>query len=332
MKKFLISIASLFLLFSCNHSDSKRLYVDVSGIQVPRIIIHRYDIDLFKSAGGDLRTGLESIKSQYRFFLGTDLSDPAQLQKMADYLTNERNVGFHQACEAKFKNLTNIENDLTNAFRHLKYYFPQAGIPRFYSYISGGDYDNPVQMADSVVLIALDTYLGKDFKPYQADGIPLYKTERMDKDHIVPDCMKALVFPLITSNTQSINLLSQMVEAGKKLYFLDAMLPDVADKLKISYNDKQNDWITGSEAHVWAAIIENQMLYSTDNQVIRIFMSDGPFTPEFTKESPPRLGEWIGWQIVRGYMSRNGKVSLKELMVEKDAQKILTFSGYKPKK
>ena len=121
MKNFVKHAVILFLLFSCSTPDSRRLHIDVSGIKIPRIVIHRYDVDLFKASKPDLRTGLEAIRDQYRFFLGTDLSDPAKLHSMAGYLANERNIGFHQACEAKFKNLDKIENDLTDAFRHLKF-------------------------------------------------------------------------------------------------------------------------------------------------------------------------------------------------------------------
>jgi len=110
------------------------------------------------------------------------------------------------------------------------------------------------------------------------------------------------------------------------------MLPDYPGYLKMDYTPAQFDWITKNESHIWAAIIENRMLYSTDNHLIRAFMMDGPFTAEFSKDSPPRLGEWIGWQIVRTYMDENTNVSLNQLMQENDPQKILTLSGYKPGK
>ena len=123
-----------------------------------------------------------------------------------------------------------------------------------------------------------------------------------------------------------------MVDAGKRLWFLDAIVPDLPDSLKISYTSKQYSWIMENEQHVWAAIVENNMLFSTDPKIAKIFMSDGPFTPEFSKDSPPRLGEWIGWQIVKRYMEQNTDVTLQQMMREKDAQKILTLSKYKPGK
>jgi len=322
----------LFLISACTHKKDKRLHIDVSRVNLPAVKIHRYDIDLFRVSPNDLFDGLESIKNEYMLFLGTNLSDPKKLDEMRSYLSNERTLDFHRACEAKYKDLSNLEMDLTIAFKHFKYYYQDIKVPDVYTYISGGDYENPIQITDSAMIIALDTYLGQDFKPYLADGVPLYKTLRMTQEHILPDCMKAIVDRVYPGNPQMGNLLGQMIEAGKKQYFVDAMLPDLPGALKIGYTPAQFDWITKNESHIWAAIIENRMLYTTDNHLIRAFMTDGPYTPEFSKDSPPRLGEWIGWQIVKAYMNQNPEVSLAQLMQDNDPQKILTLSAYKPGK
>jgi hypothetical protein len=65
-------------------------------------------------------------------------------------------------------------------------------------------------------------------------------------------------------------------------------------------------------------------------KIIAEFTNDGPFTGSISKECPPRIAMWIGWQIVKSYMDHNEQVSLEELMNEKDAQKILSKSKYKP--
>ena len=41
-------------------------------------------------------------------------------------------------------------------------------------------------------------------------------------------------------------------------------------------------------------------------------------------------GRWMGWQIVRNYMRNTDELDLKGLFEEKDAQKILKISKYKP--
>jgi hypothetical protein len=328
---FIISVLFLFFLNSCNW-NKHRLKVDLSGIKIPQVIIHRYDKDLFSIPLGNLRNGLGAIQSRYLFFLGTDLDNTSSLSEMRDYLMNPRNIDFHKAVQEKFIDLSPEEKNLTEAFRHVKYYFPEMNIPRVYSYISGGDYENPVQLTDSVMIIALDTYLGNDFKPYFSDGVSLYKAQRMTMDNIVPDCMRAVVSKIAPPGMPANTFLDQMVEAGKRLYLLDAFIPDMAGNLKMDYTPEQFSWISKNESHVWSAIIENRMLYSSDGQTLRLFLADGPFTAAFGKESPPRLGEWIGWQIVKSYMDNHPEITLQQLVLKNDAQEILTQSGYKPAK
>ena len=47
-------------------------------------------------------------------------------------------------------------------------------------------------------------------------------------------------------------------------------------------------------------------------------------------ESPGNTGSWLGWKIVQKFMQENPTYTLKSLMQETDAQKILTLSKYKP--
>lgn len=327
---------TFFLLFfiaisGCNWHKN-RLQVDVSGVKIADVRIHRYDQDLFNVPVTDLKAGLERIQHTYYFFLGTDLNDTKKLDDLKAYLENPRNVDFQKASEIRFRDLSKVEKNLTEAFRHWKFYFPEVKIPRVYSYISGGDYTNPVQLVDSVLIIALDTYLGKDFKPYFADGLALYKAERMTEDHIVPDCVREIVNATYPESTAPMTLLGGMVEAGKRQYLVDALIPDVPGYLKMDYTKEQYSWAEKNETHVWAALVENRLLYSSDGQYFRMFLADGPYTMEFSKDSPPRLGEWIGLQLIRSYMQKNPEITLQMMMQETDAQKILTLSGYKPEK
>lgn len=332
MQKNWMQIAICLVMISGCSNGKHRLDVDVSGVGVAEVVIHRYDADLFRVNQADLRDGLETLKPAYRFFLDADLGDSAKLTDMLSYLSNDRNLSFHAAVDSQYRDIRAVEKDLTLAFRHYVYYFPGFKIPRIYSYISGGDYDYPVQFADSVMLIGFDNYLGTGFKPYVSDGLPVYRIARMTSAHIVPDCMKVLGKITYPEQFPGNTLLEQMINAGKRLLFLDAMVPGADDRVKIGYSPEQYDWIVKNEEHVWAAMIENRMLYSTDGKLIRSLMADGPFTAEFSRDAPARLGEWLGWKIVRKYFENQPDLTLQQVMDEKDAQKILRISGYKPEK
>ena len=66
------------------------------------------------------------------------------------------------------------------------------------------------------------------------------------------------------------------------------------------------------------------MLYSTDASLPGRFISDAPFSKfylELDNESPGRLGQYIGWQIVKSYMNNND-VQMKD-MLQKEAKEIV---------
>ena len=55
------------------------------------------------------------------------------------------------------------------------------------------------------------------------------------------------------------------------------------------------------------------------------------FYLEIDNESPGRIGQYIGWQIVRSFMENNPKVTVQQL-IKMDAKTIFEQSKYKPKK
>lgn len=327
----IIYLAFIFLLSSCMNGSSRK-EADVSSVEVPEVVIHRYDQALFDIPVDSLVPGLEAIRHQYAFFLDTDLTDTSRIKALVAYIDHPRTKEFQAATEEAYPNLSALQQQLTEAFRHLRYYDPETEIPNVYTYISGGDYEHPVQFADSVLLIGLDNFLGPDFIPYTADGLPLYKTRIMTREYILPQCVDAMSDPWFPVKYPGNSLLDHMIAAGKRLWFVDAMIPDVPDYLKIGYTPDQMAWALENEELVWSAIIENQLLYSTKGGVVRGFLSDGPFTADFTQASPPRLGAFIGWRIVDAYMDRHPDITLQQLIAMDDAQKILADSHYKPAK
>ena len=122
-----------------------------------------------------------------------------------------------------------------------------------------------------------------------------------------------------------------MVNVGKRLYFIEAMNPALPDSVLLGYSSKQSRWAENYEADVWATLVGNNMLYANDMELFRTFFGDGPFTQAFSNEAPARLGEFIGLQIIRSYMTHND-VSLQELISNNDIQQIFQESQYKPRK
>ena len=122
-----------------------------------------------------------------------------------------------------------------------------------------------------------------------------------------------------------------MIKAGKQLYFIEALNPSLPDSILLGYSEKQMNWAEQYEGDVWASIIGNQMLYAKGAEIFRSLFGDAPFTQAFSNESPARLGEYIGLQIIRSYMNNND-VSLQEMLNDNDIHRIFQASQYKPRK
>lgn len=323
---FFFLLLILTLSFSCK--EKNKLNIDVSNIDY-EVKIKRYETALFNLDENDLKSELKKIQDEYRFFLDANLDDTINIIQMTDYLKDPMILDIYQDCMEKYPDLNDIEEDLSMAYKHYKYYFSNRKNHTVYSYVSGLNYEAPVKYIDSVLVIALDMYLGKDYKQYALVRIPAYKAKWLIKESIVVDCMKLLAEMEINTSKKDENLLDNIIFQGKILYFVDAMLPEMHDSIKIKYSTDQIEWCKTNEANMWRFFVSNELLFSTEHTVINDFILDAPFTSKFSKESPSRIGCWIGWQIVKKYMKRN-EVSLNDLLREKDSQKILRKSKYKP--
>jgi hypothetical protein len=201
-----------------------------------------------------------------------------------------------------------------------------------YTYVSGLLYESPVAYLDSILIIGLDMFLGWDFEPYRAAGIPVYISKRMEPQYIVPECARQIVMANFPETDVRKTFLDIMIYHGKVLYAMDLYLPGTADSIKIGYTRDQMKWAEENEFSVWRLFIDREMLYRTEAFMINRFIQDGPFTTGLPEGSPAMLGRYIGWQIVRKYMDKNPGPSLQELLNETDYQLILSRSGYKPKR
>jgi len=319
----------LIALSSCNRG-SERLDVDISGIADPGMEVQRYGRDLFNIDPDNIGDELPQLAEKYTFFLGEPPFDTLSYIRIYEFITDPVLLEVAAACDTIFPDTKDFEKELNEAWKYYQYYYPDERIPLVYSYVSGMDFEYPVQLHQGILLIALDMYLGRDFKLYSAARIPQYRSRRATPEHLIRDVMLELGNNTPKDYKEENQLLDQMVEKGKLLYFLDATLPEVHDTIKIGYSGLQLAWCDENEKNLWAFLIENELLFSSDYEKTHKLIIDGPFTPYFPDGSPGRTGWWVGWQIVRSFMENNPDVNLPKLMKELTARQILDNSSYNP--
>ncbi|HKC68027.1 MAG TPA: hypothetical protein VKG26_07335 [Bacteroidia bacterium] len=335
----IVSALLLFLLLvftSCNHNKLKD--IDVSAIQIAPVKILRLDKDVFSTAPNAFENASAQMKAKYGNFYTTFIFNVINhgevhdsVYKALGYFVQDKDMKevFNQAQKVfTDQEINTIENQLTDGFKHLKYHLPQTVLPKQYvSFISG--FNCNISTMDSTLGISLDAYLGTENKFYQMLQLPKYKTRCMNTNYVVSDAVRGWLIHCYDKNEQLNNLLNHMIFYGKLYYALDAALPDVEDSIKIQYSTAQMQYCKTFKKNLWAYFTEKNRLYNTDLKELAPYVSDGPFTSEISKECPPRIAAYVGWQVVRTYMDKNPKITVEQLM-STDAQIILAKSKYKP--
>ena len=318
MKKYFVSFLIIVVFISCD----KKSKVEKSVEQIPlKLKVYRFDKAFFETSTNDLH----NLKEEYPFFFPKGTPDKVWLNKMQNPQWRE----LYQAVEKKFSDFGKQTLEIEDLFKHIKYYFPKTVTPKVYTVIAEMDYNNKTIYANDKLIISLELYLGAKHKFYE---FPKYLEQNFEERQIMPDIVTSFSSGKIPSSGDK-TLLAEMIYYGKQLYLKDDLLPLYNDAEKIGYLPEQILWCQENESYIWRYFIEKELLYSTDSKLPNRFINLAPFSKfylEIDNESPGRVGQWIGWQIVRSYM-HNNEVSLQD-MLKVSPKELFEKSKYKPKK
>jgi len=326
------------LLMACGRNKK----VDVSNINV-NVNIIRFDADFDQMHIKPMYAQAQFLQKKYGAFYDDYIQrileagstrDTAYFATLRRVFGNNGYIDLKKEVDSVYPNLDKQNAELTDAFRRIKYYFPQVKVPVFYAYFSG--FKAQTSIGNNYYGIGLDMFLGANSKFYPAiiEAFPHYVSRRFTPDNMAPRVVEGFVREnMFPESDDDRSLLQKMVYSGKILYFMDKVLPDVEDSIKIGYTPQQLKWCNDFKADIWGYFLEDNLLYETDFQKIQKYINEAPFTPGLGEknESAPKLGVWTGWQIVREYMDKHPEVTLAKLMADNDAQKILNGSKYRPK-
>lgn len=319
MKFFLLPIVFCLLFVSCDQKNKVEKAIEETPVET--IKVDRFDKQFFETSPNDL----QKLKKQYPYFFSPNINDTVWTNKMTASIWRE----VYAEVEKKYPSSDEIQNSVETLIQHMKYYFPKTKTPKVITLISDMDYNNKAIYADSLIIISLELYLGKDHKFYT---FPKYLKQNFEERQMMPDIVKSFASGKITPPTDK-NLLSQMIYFGKELYLKDILLPEYSDAEKMGYTPEQIVWCQENESYIWRYFIEREMLFSDEQKLASRFIDASPFSKfylEIDNDSPGQTGSWIGWQIVRSFMENND-VKLDQ-MLKMNAKEIFEKSKYKPKK
>jgi hypothetical protein len=328
-------VLGLLVILACRRNSYK---INVSSVKVD-IEIKRLETDLFTLDPSEITAKIPYLKEKYGPFLQIfsyiintgNVNDSSFSDFLVRFCTDKLNNEVYESVMQNYPNINSVETDLRNAFRHYRWYFPEKKIPGVFTCITG--FNNSIITADSILGIGLDRYLGRNSEYYPRLGIYDYISARMNSWNIVPDCIYgwgSTEWNFAELKYQADNVLAEIIHEGKLKYYEKCMLPEMNDTLIFGFTASQMKFCRNNESQMWQYLIEHDLLFSTDQFVIRKLTDEAPFTSFFTNESPGKASVWIGYRIVESFMMKNKDITLGKLMSNTDVQGILEKAKYSP--
>lgn len=325
----LIFTLLVFVLFGCGDSKEAIERPDVSHIPVEVNII-RLEQKLFESQSrGEVKAFLQENKLFAQNFLDAEQypHDSILVDQLYALVNNQSLDTVYQETQEVFDNLEGVRQGFETAFQYIKYYYPDFEVPTIYTMVTG--FGKDLYISEEMIVIGLDYFLGPE-ATYRPLEVPNYILRRYTPRHIVPTCMLLLSQRFNKADPQDNTLLADMIYYGKSYYFTDFVLPNTPDSLVIGYTDLEMAGVEVNEQRIWSHFLINELLYETSPVIKKKYLDERPATLEIGDKAPGRIGTWLGWQIVSSYMQEQEEVTLKELMEQENARKILEEARYRP--
>ncbi len=337
MMRVLFSLLFFITLAGCK----SRNIPNVSNIIVD-LEVQRFDKDLFAIDTNHVDTMLPLLSRKYPRFLQDFVYNimalphhPDSLQvvddNIASFIRSYRSM--KDTSDKVFASFDLVLAEVKRGMQFVKYYFPDYKLPtKLITFIGPlNSYGNVV--TSDALAVGLQMYMGKNYSYYGTlafqEMYPGYISRRFSKEYIPVNCIKSVVDDLYPDNSVGQNLIGQMVESGKRLYILDQLMPETADTLKTGYSKLQLEGCYENERTIWSYFVKDDLLFSNDPSTTRDYMNDAPMTQAFGKESPGAIGQFVGWQIVKKWMEKHDKTTLKMLM-QTSSKTIFEEAKYKP--
>lgn len=289
-------------------------------------------------------------RSSVRDSFGTELTALVRVMGLGDRASDEAILVwadtqpvkiFSPLVDKEFPNLDELEKALGKIIGNAE----ESGlkIPHYsYATVVWGK-PKSIIFADSVVLIALNHYLGPGNPAYA--NWPEYIRNQKRRELLPYDITEAIVAtnypyqpadarpaaakPAVVTDPEDQStaddipdfepvsdgtLLNHLLYEGALAYAKTQLVPDADVTLALGFTPDQMRDIVANEEYTWNKIVSGKMLYSTDPELHGRLFNLLPNSAPISPQAPGRALRYIGLQIVRSYVNGHKDVKLEYLL------------------
>ncbi len=301
------------------------------------IPIERFDRSLFEMDTLRLVQGLSEVKAKHPLFYNDFFTHILGMDPVKDSAFFKSFIRAYLPIY-KAANAINapvvMQEQMSYAFGYFKMYFPKYVLPSKLIYFIG-----PMEGYGNVITrdglaVGLQMFLGTNASWYQTERIqniyPPFVSRRFSLEYMPVVSLQNFLGEVAPFNPYGKNLLTQMVEQGKRQYILEQCLPQTVDTVLWGYSSKQLHAAEEAVPEIWSYIQLQKILYSVRSTDVRDLMYPAAYNHYFGNDIPGDVGRLVGYQIVLSYMhAKNYKITLPELL-KIPAQQVFEESNFRP--
>lgn len=315
LKLALPTISLIALATGCTGNTTQK-NVDVEPIPIQRLDLAITDFTPADTAAADaLQPGLDI----YLSMMGADRNDLAGT--LIALHESPVTTTFGADVKERFEVDGTLSQAISYAARTLPDSLPRVRLSGIYTIVS--PYNQAIVVSDSIVLVALNHYMGADYEAYS--GLPAYIREQKTPQRLPLDLAEALIrinYPYIPSDNAT--ALERMLYEGS---VGRAVRSTTLSSTPAAINGTTEDVykaLATEAPDLWLALSAEGVLYSTSDDEINRLFTTGP---------NGNIGRYFGLAIVDSYASLHPEATLEYLLSPEfytPAQSRLIEAKYRP--
>jgi hypothetical protein len=315
--KFFTTVLILTILESCSTDpykvDTSKVNLKLEFINLDSIVNFSNKQKLISSKTELIRNHREILDFSFGYCLGIPLQpDSAFLRKVNEF-KSDAYIKRLEKTISKFQKEV-FKTEITDGFKRLKYHFPDREVPNSIFFINSL-FSASVFCTEKEVAIGLDRYLGANarvIKELPSQQFYEWIKVGMEPRYLTRDVLAAWLMTNYLEETNE-NYAAEMIRWGKILFLCKVLLPEEKEEIVLRYTAAQLEWANASEKAVWSYLVDKELLFKTDEETRINLLKEGPYSIGLPKESPDRIGQFMGYKIVKQFMEEE-EISLEKLV------------------
>ncbi len=316
---FVLFSMGIFLLSACSNNSYE---VDLDEVPLKVTFVNLDSLSLHANWSGRDKLFMELKKKDealfnFAFSYALEIpltSDTGFRNGMDRFYGNPYITALEKSLQERTKWRQETSLELLNGFKRLSFFLPKWKQPNSVYFINSR-FAASAYCTDKSIAIGQERYLGvKNRLIQELPSSQFYGwiKEAMEPSFASPDALLVWISTHGLEETSE-NYASEMIRWGKMLFLAHICLPDVPESDIVRYSKKDYEWARNSVKSFWQYLVDEELLFKTDEETRMNLLHEGPFTIGLPQESPDRMGRFMGYIIVKQYMENND-ISPKELM------------------